>query len=86
MVAGDETGQHCESLLPQEFYRYGYVETLFGLELINYLGKKQMLSPQLISILNQALLTEETESDGTTVAPCRSGPFFIGLISLLIVV
>lgn len=72
---------HHEVLLPQEFYRYGYVETLFGLRLLSYLEAQHILPHKMLTVVKRALLTEETAADGTRMPPCRSGPIFMPLIA-----
>lgn len=83
-IEGENNGEHHEILLPQEFYRYGYVETVFGFCLLNILEKKHLLSLHLINMIKQALVTKETGIDGEIFAPCRNGPIFISLLSVLI--
>lgn len=76
--------EHHEILLPQEFYRYGYVETLFGLRLLHYLDIQHLLPNKMITIIKKALQTEESNADGSRMPPCRTGPIFIALIATLI--
>ncbi len=67
---------HQEELSVISFYRYGYVETLFGEMLINELERREVLDPETIDNLKLRLFCPEKITDDLLVPPCTYQTFF----------
>lgn len=77
----DRTSElHEENLDVTGFYRYGYVETLFGKNFIEYLASHDILDEQAIEEFTNRLYLPERLTDDLWVAPCTYQTWFDAII------
>lgn len=82
---GDSTSDvHQEQLDVIAFYRYGYVETLFGQTIIAYLLEHNLVDQGAIDQLNSHLYLPEQLSEDLWVAPCTYYTFFDEMIKMVL--
>lgn len=72
--------QHNEELDVLAFYRYGYVETLFGQAIIGYLSEHHVVDEETIEDLNARLYLPEQLLKDVWAAPCTYRTFFDEMI------
>lgn len=79
-----ESDLHIEYLDIKAFYRYGYVETLFGYLLIQAIESQSLLDAEVLNEFKSRLFLPEQVSETLDVAPCTYLTFFDDLITKLL--